>query len=256
MSDEPTAPGSAREIRFDGLPEALTPPARFLEMAAGYGLEFDDGDLDRLGQFLALLLKANELFNLTAIKEVEAAWEKHIFDALTLLPLLGELPEGSRVADVGSGGGVPGVPLALVLPSLKFTLIEATGKKAAFLGEVIRLFGLTNVEVVNERAEVVGQDHRGQREHADAVLARALGPLAVAVELTAPLAKVGGRVILIKGQKAEEELEAGARAMKLLGVEHEGTLETPTGKLVVLAKTARTPRTYPRKAGEPKRAPL
>lgn len=227
--------------------------------------------MEKLGAFLALLLEANRLVNLTAITDPAAAWEKHILDAMTLVPLLAELPEGTSVADVGSGGGVPAIPLAIVLPALRFTLIEATGKKAAFLREATRLLGLSNVNVLNERAEEAGQrreTHRNSpgterqatrsatREHFDAVTARALGPLSVAAELTVPLLRIGGRALLVKGQKADEELAAAARAIALLGARHEGTLDTPTGRIVVLEKVKPTPRIYPRKPGEPKRAPL
>lgn len=235
---------------------ALAPSAEFLSGAAEAGLSFDEGDLDRLGRFLAMLLHANTLLNLTAITEPAEAWRKHILDALTLLPVLAELPEGSRVADVGSGGGVPAIPLAITLPTLKFTLIEATGKKAEFLRAAAAALKLSNVEVRAERAEAVAQDHKAAREQFDAVTARALGPIAVAAELTVPLAKVGGQVLLVKGQKADEELAAAASALKLLGASHAGTLESPTGRIVVLEKSRRTPRDYPRRPGEPKRSPL
>lgn len=254
-----------RELRFDTLPPALAPTPEFLSRCAEQGVEFEPGDIEKLGSFLALLLHANTLVNLTAITDPAQAWEKHIFDALTLLPLLAELPEGSLVADVGSGGGVPAIPLAIVVPTLRFTMLEATGKKAAFLNAAIRLLGLNSARVWNTRAEAVGQVREGKesekephagRDVFDAVTARALGPLAVAAELTVPLAKVGGRVLLVKGQKADEELAEAKRALALLGAEHEGTLDTPTGRIVVLVKAKPTPRPYPRQPGEPKRSPL
>ncbi|HBS28956.1 MAG TPA: hypothetical protein DEB06_05795 [Phycisphaerales bacterium] len=145
---EPRAP---LEFRTD-LP-ALAPAPGFLALCESEGIAFEPGDVERLGRFLAILLAGNEQVNLTAITEPEEAWRKHIFDALTLLPMLAELPEGARVMDVGSGGGVPGVPLAIALPGLAFSLAEATEKKAQFLSAAVAALGLKNAAVVKSLAE-------------------------------------------------------------------------------------------------------
>lgn len=244
------------EFRTDLAP--LPPPAWFAGEVEALGVVLDGGDAGRLGLFLALLLDANTKANLTAITDPEDAWRKHILDSITLIPLLAELPAGARVADVGSGGGVPGIPLAVCQPALRFYLIEATRKKADFLRTAAEALALGNVEVVNQRAEAVGQDHKSGlgRESFDAVIARALGSVTVAAELTVPLAKVGGRVLLIKGEKAEAELAEARRALDLLGAVFTGVVATPTGRIVVLDKAGPTPRPYPRPAGEPKRRPL
>ena len=252
----PSHPRPARpEIEFPTDVAPLEPPASFLDRAASFGLGFEAGELRRLGLFLALMRAANDLVNLTSITDADAAWERHVFDALTLVPLLQDLPPGARVADVGSGGGVPGLPLAIALPDHRFTLIEATGKKAAFLRSAAGALGLAGVDVENERAETLGQ-RDGRRDAFDAVVARAVGPLAVVAELCVPLAKVGGLTLLIKGERADEELGAGRAALHLLHAAHAGTVETPTGRVIVLEKTRPTPRAYPRRSGEPKRAPL
>ncbi len=247
----------------------LTPPAPtpdFLTAATSLGIEFEPGELDRLGTFLALLLDANTRTNLTAIKDPADAWTRHVLDALTLLPMLAELPEGARVIDIGSGGGLPAIPLAIVSPHLRFTLLEATGKKCDFLRHAIAELGLPNADVLQSRAETAGQD-RGTRqpdgsrtgitrEVFDAATARAVGPLAVVAELTIPLVKVGGLVVLVKGQRADEELAGAKQALHMLGATHAGTIDTPTGRVVILEKLRTTPRTYPRRDGEPKRTPL
>jgi 16S rRNA (guanine527-N7)-methyltransferase len=239
------------------LPEvtALAPPEEFLAAAAGLGIEFEPGDVERLGLFLALLLETSKSVNLTAVTDPSQAWTRHILDSLTLLPLVAELPEGGSVIDVGTGGGLPGIPLAIVMPQLRVTLLEATGKKAEFLGAAVQRLGLKNVTVVNDRAEHAGHlpEHR---ERYDAALARAVGPLAVIAELTVPFAKIGGRVLLIKGQKADEELAAAKPALHKLHVVHAGTIDTPTGRIVVLEKPRKTPSGYPRRTGEPKAHPL
>lgn len=234
----------------------MAPTDEFLQMCRENGIEFAEGELDKLGAYLSLLLSTNEQFNLTSVTDPAAAWIRHIFDSLTLFSVLHEaLAEGSRIIDVGSGGGLPGVPLAIVMPAMSITLLEATGKKAGFLRRVAEELKLSNMEVVEERAEKAGQspDHR---ERYAAAVARAVGPMSVIAELTVPLVKPGGRVFLIKGQKAAEELEAARKALHLLHTHLEATIDTPTGKIVVLDKKRATPGAYPRRDGEPKRSPL
>lgn len=238
---------------------ALTPPEAFLSAIADFGLELEPLEVERYGRFLAMLLAANEQMNLTAITTPEEMWMRHIFDSLTLLPMLAELPEKARVADVGSGAGLPGIPLAIALPKASFSLIESTGKKAAFIEAAVRALGLRNVKVLNARAEEVGRDwNRGQgtRESFDAAVARAVGRLSIIAELCVPLVRVGGLVLLHKGAKADEELAEAAGALEKLKTAHAGTVETPTGRIVALEKLVPTPRLYPRAPGEPAKNPL
>lgn len=249
-------PRERAPLQFDTSVAALEPTAEFLRAAEEFGLSFDEGDLPRLGKFLALLLAANDQLNLTAITDPAQAWMRHIFDALTLIPILGECQTGARVADVGSGGGVPGIPLAITLPDLRFTLIESTAKKAEFLKAAVAAMGLENVEVAAERAEALGMVGSFQRESFAAVVARAVGRMNVIAELCIPLVAPGGRAIFVKGQKATEELAEAMSAIGSLGARHAGTIETPTGRVVVLEKASRTPREYPRRPGEAKKAPL
>ncbi|MHC4990859.1 MAG: 16S rRNA (guanine(527)-N(7))-methyltransferase RsmG, partial [Planctomycetota bacterium] len=232
----------------------LTPTDAFLRDAEAMQLAFDEGDLERLGLFLALLLERNRQFNLTAIRSPEEAWTRHVLDALSLVPVIASCDAGT-LADVGSGGGLPGVPLAIVLPEIAVTLIEATGKKAGFLREVTAQLGLDNVSIVNDRAETVGhaKAHRGGY---DVVTARALGPLRVLLELTLPLARTGGLVLAIKGEQAPREIEEAATALRILRAEVVTQQRTPTGTIVAVRKLAGTPKRYPRRPGEPKHSPL
>ncbi len=236
--------------------DSLPVPESFLREANELGVNFAPGEIEKLGRYLALLLEANQRINLTAVTEPEEAWRKHILDSLTLLAILSEGPGGSRIADVGAGGGAPGLPLAIVMPRAHFTLIEATGKKAAFLTEAATALELSNVVVVSDRAETLGQDHKQFRAQYDYVLARAVGRISVVAELTIPLTNVGGQVLLIKGAKADEELAEAKQALHRLHTSCAGVIETPTGKIVVLEKLRETPRLYPRRPGEPKRSPL
>ncbi len=315
-------------LSFRMLPVAPQPPPAFLQSAAALNIEFEPGDLEKLSQYLALLLDANTRFNLTAITDPDQAWTRHILDSLTLVPFIVAIQESSttdgtpaspaadsacnptsgsagilpasdspgienfsgtraspiQVIDVGSGGGLPGIPLAIVLRSaqIHFTLLEATGKKARFLQDTINQLNLKNVTVINDRAETIGQEHKsaggrataeahsgdgsggggnsagGHREKYDLVLARAVGRLPVLLELTVPLAKVGGHIIAMKGEKAAEEIADSKAALHLL---HAHIVETTaaaggTGTIVLIEKTRKTPRTYPRQPGEPNRVPL
>ncbi len=233
----------------------LSPPEAFLDQARELGVAFDSGDLDRIALYLAMLLDANTRFNLTAVTDPEQAWMRHIFDSLTLMPYISSA-EARRVIDVGSGGGLPGIPLAILMPEVHFTLLEATGKKARFLQDVARELALNNVTVINDRAETVGQDHKHHREQYDLVLARAVGRLPVLLELTVPLAKVGGHILAMKGEQAAQEIAESKQALHLLHCHVVETATTPTGVIVIIEKARKTPRAYPRSPGEPKRAPL
>lgn len=242
----------------------MKPPPDFLALASAFGIEFEPGDLDQLRRYLDLLLETNEQFNLTSITDRDEAWMKHIFDSLTLMPFVQAAIEsrmglGGRaplVMDVGSGGGLPGIPLAIVQPAARFTLLEATGKKARFLERVRDELGLNNLEVVNQRAEQAGQDHKRHREQYDLVVSRAVGHLRILLELTVPFARVGGVVAVIKGAKAADEVAAAKQALHLLHSSVVESITTATGTIVAIAKQRKTPRVYPRAPGEPKRRPL
>ena len=230
-------------------------PLHFNDAIADLGIVFDEGDLQRLAQYLDVLLETNKQFNLTAIKDPTEAWTKHILDSLSLIPALAK--EGvSHVVDVGSGGGLPGIPLAITMPEVTFTLVETTRKKAIFLSETVEQLGLDNVTVIAERAENLATKDGGFRDIADAVIARAVGPLNVLLELTIPFAKVGGIVLAIKGERAPIEIEDAAKALHVLKAEVESSARTTTGTVLTIRKNEATPKKYPRVAGEPKRLPI
>ncbi len=236
-------------------PAPLPAPPGFATALAGLGIELEPSEVERLGCFLALLLDANRRFNLTAIHDPEAAWERHVLDSLTLLPLLVRR-RVQRILDVGSGGGLPGIPLAITMPSASVALLEATGKKARFLEDTARALALENVTVLAGRAEVLGHDRERHRERFDAVVARAVGPLPTLLEWTSPFVEVGGAILATKGAKAVEEIRAAAHALEILRLEVTATERTPTGTIVIIEKRGPTPKAYPRRQAEAKYRPL
>ena len=224
-------------------------------------IDLSDQVLTRLCGFLDLLLEANRRFNLTSIRERDKAWRRHIIDSLTLLPFLAPEPADAALIDVGSGGGVPGIPLAIARPDWRVALLEATGKKARFLHACVTELGIEGCRVVHDRAEAAGQDP-AHRQRYDAAVCRAIGPMREMLEYALPLVRVGGRSLAMKGSKAEQELKDADRALELLGA---GNLEVydAYGKgfdsqsvIVIITKARPTPSRYPRPPGMPRKSPL
>ena len=228
------------------------------QLAESAGISLTDEQTARLHRYLDLLLAANQKMNLTRIDSRRAAEVGHIADALTLLPLLPR--EAHRLADIGSGGGVPGIPLAIARPDVTVMLIESTQKKAAFLKEAAAELGLGNVSVSSWRAEDVGNSN--SRETFDVVAARAVGPMDFLVEWALPLAKKGGKLLAMKGPRIAEELPSAAKAIKLVcggeAVVHAvASLPGITGHVIVeIRKIAKTNARYPRPATQAKGKPL
>lgn len=182
------------------------------QLAGKSGRTLTDRQQAQLEQYLDLLLDANRLMNLTRIVDREQAAVGHVGDALTLLPMIPQ--DTRRLADIGSGGGVPGLVLAIVLPETAVTLIESTQKKAAFLQTSCDKLGLTNVKVKPVRAEDVA--HSADRESFDVLTARAVGELVFLLEWALPLVRKRGKILAMKGQKAAEELLAARKVIHML----------------------------------------
>ncbi len=225
------------------------------------GLTCDDELVSRLGAYLDLLLTENQKFNLTAVRDRAQAWRRLILDSLTLVPELAQLPAGGSLIDVGSGGGVPGIPIAIAVPSLRVTLLEARGKKAKFLKHCATQLGLSTVRVVHQRAETVGQDGQ-HRQRYDVAVCRGVGPMRRILEYTLPLVRVGGRVMTIKGSTVEQELDEAGDAMTLLGAGQVQVMDAylsadeQDAVIVSVEKDRVTPKAYPRGLGIPQQSPL
>lgn len=210
---------------------ALPVPADLDTRLDTLGVRLDAGAIEQIARFLGYLSAMNLQMNLTAVTEPAEMWTRHALDGVSILPALEPLTAGSRVADLGSGGGVPGILLAIARPDLSFTLVESTKKKAAFLEEVSRLLGLGNVEVVADRAESLIP---ARAASFSVVTARAVARLVELVPWAAPLVKPGGRMVFIKGERAEAELVEAEKVMRRHRCSHRRTVLTPTGRVVVL----------------------
>jgi 16S rRNA (guanine527-N7)-methyltransferase len=206
------------------------------------------------------LLEWNQKFNLTAIRDSESIRTKHFLDSFSCV-LAWKASPPNQLIDVGTGAGFPGIPLKILFPKLKLTLVESVGKKAMFCQHVIQVLGLDHVEVIQARAEDLGQDPE-HREKYDWAVARAVANLHVLSEYLIPLVKVGGNVLAQKGESGPAEAQSAEEAMKLLGGKLKQLIPVHLPSvaedryLVVLEKVAATPPKYPRKPGIPMKMPL
>jgi len=246
------------------------------EGARELGLVLDPQHLATFERYYRELETWNQRLNLTAVTGYVEVQQKHFLDSLTCLLALPQ-PQGKatipdtmplqhpasamRVVDVGSGAGFPGIPIKIMLPECKLTLIEATGKKVTFLQHMVDTLELGGVEVLNGRAEDIAHlpEHR---EQYDLVVARAVARLAVLAEYCLPLCRPGGRMVALKGRDADQEAQEATHAIALLGgaTAHIKPVLLPgvwsEHYLVVVDKAARSPEAYPRRAGMPSKKPL
>lgn len=226
------------------------------------GLSLSPSQVAAFETYYRELVAWNERVNLTRITQREEVITKHFLDSLSIYPVLSKLhPPVSTLIDIGSGAGFPGLPLKIVLPSLALTLLEATGKKTAFLHHLVERLALTGVTVVTGRAEDAAHSPDHRERYAVAV-ARAVARLDTLAELTLPFVQVGGWVIAQKGEAPGAEAAGAARALDLLGggAPEIRPVRVPgldaERHLVVMAKVRATPDRYPRRAGLPAKKPL
>ncbi|NOT04483.1 MAG: 16S rRNA (guanine(527)-N(7))-methyltransferase RsmG [Anaerolineales bacterium] len=206
------------------------------------------------------LLDWNQKFNLTAIRDVESIRTKHFLDSFSCVLAWNANPP-RRLIDVGTGAGFPGIPLKIIYPSMQLTLVESVGKKAMFCQHIISVLGLEGVNVIQARAEDLGQK-TAHRETYDWAVARAVANLNVLSEYLLPLVKVGGIVLAQKGESGPAEAQSAENAMKLLGGKLKQLIPVnlpgvaDDRYLVLIDKVAATPPKYPRNAGMPAKTPL
>lgn len=228
--------------------------------AAEMGIELSEKELQQFEKYYLMMVQTNKKINLTAIVEEKDVAVKHFIDALTCLKAA-PFDHAMRVLDVGSGAGLPGIPIKICRPDLKVTLIDSLDKRVNFLKEVITGLGLNQIEAFHTRIEDLGRN-KDYREKYDRVLARAVANLGVLAEYCLPPLKEDGLFIAMKGPRPEEEIKRAEKAIAVLGgaVEKTAALRLPlTGEersLVVIRKVRSSPAEYPRRAGIPTKKPL
>jgi 16S rRNA (guanine527-N7)-methyltransferase len=235
--------------------------------------------LQQFQDLYAHILRGNQQLNLTRITEAQDFWEKHLWDSLAgILPWLvkesnlsgalpDDLPHGCRVIDIGSGGGFPGLPVAIAKAALesglpwRVSLLDATQKKMAFLETVTQVLGLLQVDMICDRAESLGQNPIHRQQY-DLAFIRAVGPASVCAEYALPLLKLQGIAVLYRGQWSEGEANALQRGLAQLGgaiiaVSHRQLpLSGGERHYVYLQKEQKTPQRFPRRVGIPTKRPL
>ena len=234
-------------------------------LAAGcraIGLELSPEQEEQFARYARVMIEANTRVNLTSITEPDAVQTLHFLDSLTVAAVLPKATlTGGRLLDVGSGAGFPGVPLKLVFPGIRLELLEATGKKTAFLRELVAELELPDVAVHTGRAEDLAHD-ASLRGAFDVVLARGVAKLAALVEVTLPFLRVGGVLVAHKSATADAEAIAAAKAVRVVGGAPPDVRPVVAPgledgrRLVVVEKVAGTPKGYPRRAGMPVKHPI
>lgn len=226
------------------------------------GLELSTTQLDQFQRYFEVLTEWAERVSLTAVRDEEGVQRRHFLESAALIPVLAEEGLSLRdraLIDVGSGAGIPGVPLKILEPSLRVTLVEAKQRKAEFLQALLPELGLTNVTILTKRAEEAGHDPE-QREQYDFAVAKALAPLRTLLELTLPFLRMGGVVLAPKGKEAENEVKDARDSLQTLN----GSLRViadlprsePPQKAVLVDKVLPTPLRFPRRPGMPAKRPL
>ena len=216
--------------------------------------------IQKLYDYMVLLIEKNKVMNLTAITEPKEIIIRHFVDSC-IFNRFYDLKEGLQILDMGTGAGFPGLPLAIINENQKFVLTDTLGKRINFLSEVLDKLKLKNVKLIKERAEDFGQELE-YRESFDFVLSRGVAKISVLAEYSLPLVKIGGNMIAWKLVDCDTELNEGKKAIDVLGgmfhVKHQYNLlkDEPERCLLEINKIKITPKKYPRQAGMPSKRPI
>lgn len=237
-------------------------PEEFYQALSQKGIELSDKQKEQFQIYFHELVETNKVMNLTSITEESQVYLKHFYDSLVLGFVDDKiLTDELSLCDIGSGAGFPSIPLKIVNPKLKITMIDSLNKRIKFLNNLAGKLDLTGINLVHGRAEELGKN-KLYRENYDVVTARAVAAMNVLTELCLPFVKVGGKFIAMKSEKAPEELSEAKYAIGLLGgkVTDQKSFELPNDEgirnFIFVEKTKVTPKKYPRKPGTPARKPL
>lgn len=238
-------------------------PEEFRQALAEKGWQLTDHQMDQFATYYKMLVATNEHVNLTAITAENDVYLKHFYDSVT--PIL-EVPEyfadHAELCDVGAGAGFPSLPMKILNPTLKITIVDSLNKRITFLKELVEQLGLSDVTLIHDRAETFGAKKSEYREKFEIVTARAVARLSVLSELCIPLVKPNGYFVALKAANTEQELTDGKLAIATLGGKLlvDKGFELPVNQderhIVVVEKTKQTPNKYPRKPGTPGKDPI
>lgn len=233
---------------------------QFLKDINSLGISLSDEQVEQFLRYYEMLVRWNEMINLTAITDFEDVMKKHFVDSLSMVRVC-DLMGSLSLIDVGTGAGFPGLVLKIAFPDLKVTLLDSLNKRIHFLDEVISELGIYGVNTVHGRAEDYAKQDK-YRESYDLCVSRAVANLSTLSEYCLPFVKVGGLFISYKSERVSEELATAEHAISMLGgvVENQVELILPDSdiyrNLVMIRKIQSTSLKYPRKAGLPARNPL
>ncbi|MYL50689.1 16S rRNA (guanine(527)-N(7))-methyltransferase RsmG [Halobacillus litoralis] len=232
----------------------------FLKALQEHGIELDDQQQRQFKKYFDILVEWNEKMNLTAITDQEGVYLKHFYDSLTAA-FYYDFNRPLRICDVGAGAGFPSLPLKIVFPQLKVTIVDSLKKRITFLNHLAHELELDDVAFYHDRAENFGKN-ANFRESYDLVMARAVARMSVLSELCLPLATKGGRFMAMKGPNLKDEMEDAKVAIQTVGGEvlDVHTFELPEEgserNIAIIEKRRKTPKKYPRKAGTPNKTPI
>ena len=237
-------------------------PEEFFEALAQKGIELSDVQKEQFATYFHELVETNKVMNLTSITDEDQVYLKHFYDSI-VLGFVDEkiLNEELTLCDVGSGAGFPSLPLKIINPKLKITIVDSLNKRIKFLEGLVDKLNLTDVSLVHGRAEEVGKNPQF-REKFDVVTARAVAAMNVLTEFCLPLVKVGGQFVAMKSEKAPEEVKNAQYAIETLGgaIKQQESVELPNDagirNFIFVEKISKTPKKYPRKPGTPAKKPL
>ena len=234
--------------------------ALFQSSLAEKGINLSPQQMNQFDLYFDLLVEWNEKMNLTSITEKKEVYLKHFYDSVSAAFYF-DFSEPLTICDIGAGAGFPSIPINICFPHLEISIVDSLQKRIKFLSHLTQELGLQNVKLFHDRAETFGQNQQ-YRESFDVVTARAVARLSVLSELCLPLVKEDGFFLAMKAAAAEEELDAGKRALQVLGgrVQEIHSFELPMENsertILVIEKVKKTPKKYPRKPGMPNKLPI
>ena len=231
---------------------------KFRNSMNSIGIELTNSQLKAFETYYDMLIDRNKVMNLTAITEFDEVMDKHFLDSVYLFRSI-ELKADYKLIDIGTGAGFPGIPLKIVFPELKITLLDSLNKRVGFLNDVIDELNLNDIEAIHGRAEDIARD-KTYRASYDIAVSRAVANLSTLSEYCLPFVKIGGKFVSYKSGDCADEVDNAKSAIHLLGGKinkiDEFSYSNNSRSFIVIDKVMNTSNKYPRKAGLPSKKPL